>query len=160
MGARARFAALLAVGLVIGVSGAAWGSDGDPMILGRTNTAGAVTFLNAGFAADRLQSTGDVLAAGWVSAGAGLTLEKHAHVIGQVRIPAERRCAVGPTPARNPTDDQSTSMIFTSVVGCPRGVYVAGSAIVFGEGLKVCLNRDTNRTVKVNWIDVDMDTTN
>jgi hypothetical protein len=145
--------------LTIGVAGTAWGSNGDPVILGRTNTAAAETIVFGGFGTDFLQSTGDVLASGWVSALGGLTLENHSNVIGQLKIRSGRRCAVGPTPPRNPSDDQSTSMIFTAVVGFHRGVSVAGSAIIFGKGLKVCLNRATTRTVKVNWVDIDMDTT-
>jgi len=44
-------------------------------------------------------------------------------------------------------------------VGFPHRVYVSGS-VVTARGLKVCLNRATTETVKVNWLAIDMDTLN
>src|SRR5207253_7552396 len=132
-GARVRLAAVLAVLLVIGLSGAALGNNGDPVILGQVNTAhhhAETLVFGGGFGSNFLQSTGNVLAGGWVSAGRGLTLESHQRVIGRLAVPAGQRCAIGPTPARDPGDDQSTSMVFTSVVGFPHGVYVAGSVVI------------------------------
>jgi len=43
---RARFAALLAILLVIGVAGTAWGSQGEPLIAGKTNTERRATVIN------------------------------------------------------------------------------------------------------------------
>jgi hypothetical protein len=43
---RTRFAALLAVLLVIGVAGTAWGTQGDPLIAGKTNTERHATVID------------------------------------------------------------------------------------------------------------------
>ena len=43
---RTRFAALLAILLVIGVAGTAWGTQGDPLIAGKTNTERRATVIN------------------------------------------------------------------------------------------------------------------
>jgi hypothetical protein len=57
-----RFAAILAVLLVVGISGVAWGTDGDPVIAGRVNSARHTTVLQnttTGGQALRVLSAGD-----------------------------------------------------------------------------------------------------
>jgi hypothetical protein len=46
------FVALLAVVLVVGVEGVAWGTDGQPLIIGTSNSATQPTTLGGRFAAD------------------------------------------------------------------------------------------------------------
>jgi hypothetical protein len=160
-----RLAAVLAVALAIGVAGTSWGSAGDPILIGRSNsTSGhAETLLKGGFAATFLQSGGDVLVNRWVSVGggyrsSGITLSRGT-TIGRLTIEAGQRCAATRRPPSNPGDDQSTPMIFTSVDGFHPGVFVAGSEVV-GARLRVCLSRPAPADLTVNWVDIDMDTLN
>jgi hypothetical protein len=156
MGAGTRFAALLAVLVTIGAAGAAWGSDGDPLILGQQNKSKSETILNGALGLDFLQFR--VAAGSWVYADKGLTVQ-HSGSIGRLTIGTGQRCALGPQPPSDPADDQSTPMIFTSIVGFPHGTYVVGSQVT-AKGLKVCLNRSARSTVRVNWVSIDMDTLN
>jgi hypothetical protein len=80
----ARFAALLVVLLVIGLSGVARGNDGDPLILGHENTATRATWLNG-----YLGIHGSVFVAGSVTGNIQGVL--HPWCAGIIRIPAGRR---------------------------------------------------------------------
>jgi hypothetical protein len=114
---RVRFAALLAVLLVIGIAGVAWGGNGDPLILGQENEASVGTSL-----AGSLNITGQVFVRGPLISGdiqGGL----RPWCGGTVTIPS----GVAKASSRFTAGDCNGLALVASINGTPpKGIWVTG----------------------------------
>jgi hypothetical protein len=114
-----RFAGLMGVLLVIGLSGVAWGNDGDPLLLGHDNVAETLTTL-MGPREGALQVNGGVQVNGKLYAS---TLAPACS--GIIRVPAGKASGLsGFTSGDCGTQPPGAALVATINGHAPRGVWV------------------------------------
>ena len=145
---QARFGAILAIMLVLGIAGVAWGSDGDPMILGQDNNATLPTSLDG-----NMQVTGQVYVRGPLLSG-DIQGELHPWCSGTITIPAGHRSwRSGFTGG-----DCNGLGLFATLNGVPpRGIWVVGARNVHPQDqpwVVIYLNRKTPVPVSVVFVGI------